>query len=1111
MALTKSRAADRAGSAKYSRNKYVSRNLELSLLLLITVVLGIGLWLALSAQSQGMNESAYNLNQAADSKELVPLLNFFDDPRERSFAAVSILSYLRDHGPIESVGDLRRVQATRKQIAGLRVKGILKDRLDKAGAEEDSIPLLSGAQIRQLRSIVCVRSKTDFFHLVYFYGALFFIAFYALHIAWRMRAFSGDRLLLPAVLFLSDLGFLMMIRLRDPLREGLLFPDFAVGAAIGCALTFLASIPDYERSPLKRLAYVPLLISFALSTALILFGSGPGLSDAKVNLQLGPMQFQPVEIIKLLLLFFLAGYFADHWEFLRSLRQAPDTLPGILRGFHLPKLRYALPLVIAAAVAIAFFFLEKDMGPALVMLLLFLIIYAIARSRVAGALFSCACLVAAIWIGYTLEVPHTVAARLSMWLSPWDNYIHSGGDHLAQSLWSFSSGGLFGTGLGLGNPSIVPAAHTDLILAAIGEELGFFGLICVWAAYAVLVHRALRISMRGGGAYSIFLGFSAALLIALQVIFISAGILGIVPLSGVVTPFLNYGKTSAISGFLILGILASISKNAAAESSQNEAFRKPMAAIATVLAVLAIPIVLQAARVQIFEADKVLGRGALIFQADGHRRYVYNPRILEAARSIPRGTIFDRNGLPLAASSSSLLDSYKVQYGQANVDLEKVVKVGGGRFYPFGPLTFHLLGDLRTRLNWGASNSTYAERDLNVVLQGYDDHAEVVRVQDEPGSPERLVLRRDFREIVPLVRYRYKPDQKQVHEILNRNRDVHLTIDARLQSRVAAILEKRILSSKTEAGAAIVIDPSTGDILASVSYPLVDQEKAKRAVEYDEIPDNQELQNSLLDRARYGLYPPGSSFKLVTAIAAMQAQTEDAPKIFECKRLPDGRIGNYVRGWGRPIRDDILDREPHGRVDLAQGLIHSCNAFFAQLGAYVVGPERLLKTADLFGIQVASPNSAAKLKDALAQAAYGQGQVVASPLQMARVAGAISNKGLVPFARMAVDETAAAFKPCLNEKQASELASYMRRVVAEGTGREANGSIRPIAGKTGTAEVEKKPAHAWFVGFAPYNSNSRKIAFAVLIENGRYGGKIAAPAAAEIVNAAAELGLLRER
>jgi cell division protein FtsI/penicillin-binding protein 2 len=596
----------------------------------------------------------------------------------------------------------------------------------------------------------------------------------------------------------------------------------------------------------------------------------------------------------------------------------------------------------------------------------------------------------------------------------------------------------------------------------------------------------------------------------LQALFISAGILGLVPLSGVVTPFINYGKSSALSGFLILGILAAISKNESADSTQIASFGKPVASIGMLLAVLAVPVIGQAARVQVLESDKFLGRGALISQADGHRRYTYNPRILEAANSISRGSIFDRNGLPLAAGSASLLESYRAQYSQAHIELNEIIKSGEGRLYPFGSLMFHLLGDLRTRLNWGAPNSTYVERDSNVFLQGYDDRATVVRVQDEPGGPQRLVLRRDFREVVPLVRYRYKPDQKQVQEILNRKRDIHLSIDARLQARVASILEKSILESKTRAGAAVVIDPATGDVLASVSYPLPDMATAKLTAGSDDIPDDLQLKDSLLDRARYGLYPPGSSFKVVTAIAAMQSQSV-ADAIYECKRLPGGRIGNYVRGWGKPIRDDILDKEPHGKVDMAQGLIHSCNAFFAQLGVYNVGAERLLRTAEVFGIRVASPNTAAQLQDALPQASYGQGQVVASPIQLARVAGAIANQGLVAPVRIITGEPVSASKSCLAVNQASELAQYMRRVVMEGTGREANRSETAVAGKTGTAELVNKPAHAWFIGFAPYGSGTKKIAFAVLIENGRYGGRIAAPVAAEIVDAAVELGLLRER
>ena len=122
------------------------------------------------------------------------------------------------------------------------------------------------------------------------------------------------------------------------------------------------------------------------------------------------------------------------------------------------------------------------------------------------------------------------------------------------------------------------------------------------------------------------------------------------PLSGVVTPFLNYGKSSTIVNFIVLGILASISAHPG-PPGQNEMFRKPVRWVGGVLAALAAAVLLQAARIQIVNSDNFMVAGILGVQADGHRRYSYNPRILEAARQIDRGSIFDRNGIPLAVSS----------------------------------------------------------------------------------------------------------------------------------------------------------------------------------------------------------------------------------------------------------------------------------------------------------------------------------------------------------------------------------------------------------------------------------------------------------------------------
>jgi cell division protein FtsI/penicillin-binding protein 2/cell division protein FtsW (lipid II flippase) len=1113
MAITRSTAASRAKPGSPS-----DRSLEFRLLLLVSITLLVGIGLVLTAQSRQMDAAIsgsgggmlLNLNAINSTAQIQPLLGFYENPKDAAFAVLKLRVFLQDRGRMDSVSELREIRVALREIE--RNKGLtdLKERAQKLREEDPkndgSLPLFTFAQIRQMRNQLCVRTLDSYYRLVLVYGAVFFLGFYALHAAWRIRGLGGDALLLPTVHFLSGLGFLMMIRLRDPFRDALLLRDFAIGVGIGCILAFLVSLPDYERSHLRRLAYIPLLLSFILSLMLIIFGSGPGLSDAKVNLRIGPVLLQPVEMIKLLLLFFLAGFFADRWEFLRQLRQAPGTLPGILRGLRIPMLRYAAPMLIAVSLAIAFFFLEKDLGPALVMTLLFIILYATARSRVLGALAAIFALVAAVGIGFVLKVPQTVCSRLSMWISPWDNFVRPGGDHLAQSLWSFSAGGFFGTGMGLGNPVSVPAAHTDLILAAIAEELGFIGLLCIAVAYAIFIYRALRISMRSSGAYSFFLGFSAVLLIGLQTLFIAAGILGLVPLSGVVTPFVNNGKSSTIANFALLGILASLSRGVPSQES-SQPFRRQISWVAGLMATAGVVILLQAARVQIFEADRFLGRGALITQADGFRRYTYNPRILEVARSIPRGSIYDRNGIPLATDSETLLRSFRAQYAPLQVDVDEIAKQGPGRLYPFEARTFHLLGDWRSRLNWGAPNSSYIERDWNTVLQGYNDRSVLEYVENTPGGREHTALRRDFRELVPLVRYQYRPDKKEVREILDRDRDVHLTIDVRMQARVTSILEKYVRAAKSAGGAIVVVDPVSGDLLSAVSYPSEYIWKARSAVP-DSIAENSELSDSLLDRARYGLYPPGSSFKIVTAMAALQSSPEAETTRFECKRLSDGRIGNYVRGWGKPIRDDVLDKEPHGSVDMAQGLIHSCNAYFAQLGTYLVGAEPLLRVADLFGIRVASPNTAAQLRDALPQASYGQGQVVVSPLQMARVAGSVGNGGQVVLNRIVLEETIPAGKPCLTSDQAARLAQYMRRVVTEGTGRESNRSSVPLAGKTGTAEILNKPAHAWFVGFAPYGSASKKIAFAILIENGRYGGHAAAPAAAEIVDAAVEFGLV---
>jgi cell division protein FtsI/penicillin-binding protein 2 len=178
-----------------------------------------------------------------------------------------------------------------------------------------------------------------------------------------------------------------------------------------------------------------------------------------------------------------------------------------------------------------------------------------------------------------------------------------------------------------------------------------------------------------------------------------------------------------------------------------------------------------------------------------------------------------------------------------------------------------------------------------------------------------------------------------------------------------------------------------------------------------------------------------------------------------------------------------------------------------------VGPEALLETAKLLGISVASPETERNLRKSLPDAGYGQGQVVTSPFQMARVAATVASGGNAPLGRWILDETNPRVQepqPVIAPAPAALLKSYLRRVVTNGTGRSAAGSAVPIAGKTGTAEIARGASHAWFAGFAPYGAERPGIAFAVLIENGQYGGRAAAPLAVKVAAAARELGLLSE-
>jgi cell division protein FtsI/penicillin-binding protein 2 len=801
---------------------------------------------------------------------------------------------------------------------------------------------------------------------------------------------------------------------------------------------------------------------------------------------------------------FLAGYFAKRWELLRELKEDVARAP-LVRWFNVPRLEYALPLLAGMALVLGFFFLQKDLGPALVLGTLFLALYAIARRRIVLVLAGFGLLAGTVSLGYAIGMPATVVQRIDMWRAPFDNAVR-GGDQLAHSLWALASGGVWGMAPGRGSPDVIPAAHTDLVLAAFGEEWGFLGLVAVFAAYAAIVARALRIARRAPGDYTMFLALGLMLSLVLQVLLIAGGVLGLLPLSGVVTPFLSFGRSSMLANFASVGILLAISDREDAAQAADSAFTRPLRWLTVALALAGAAVLAKIAIVQVVQADTIASASALGLQADGARRYQYNPRLVEAANAIARGTIFDRRGVPLATSRTDVIDAHRRELADLGAQVSTLCADPARRCYPFGGLTFHLLGDRDSGVNWAASNTSFQERDSDDRLRGFDDHAQIVTLTNADGTTGR-VIRRSYRDLVPLLPSRRGAAHAEaVRRILERPRDVRMSIDVRLQARIAAILKRRMEAGHFERAAVVALDPRTGDLLAAVSYPW----PAARRVNGGDEPGPEDEDDAVFDRARYGVYPPGSTFKIVTAAAALRRADGASESTFACVRLPGGGVGQRV--GGRLIHDDPTDTVPHGNIDMERALVVSCNAYFAQLGLRI-GATALHETADLFGVAAASPDTVDQLRRTLVDAAYGQGQVLITPFKMARVAATIASGGVMPAGRWVLGEAApGATRRVLEAADARRIAQAMRQVVVAGTGRALADLPITVAGKTGTAEIEGRASHSWFAGYAPYGGGkaTRTIAFAVLVENGGYGARAAAPIAAELVVAARQLAIIGE-
>ncbi len=340
-----------------------------------------------------------------------------------------------------------------------------------------------------------------------------------------------------------------------------------------------------------------------------------------------------------------------------------------------------------------------------------------------------------------------------------------------------------------------------------------------------------------------------------------------------------------------------------------------------------------------------------------------------------------------------------------------------------------------------------------------------------------------------------------------RGNDVVLTVDFRLQDYVSQLMRKQ-----GKKGSVVLLNPKTGEILTMVSYPTFNPN------DMDKVDDD-----SLVNRATQGLYPPGSVFKLVTAAAALENVEDIGERKFNC--------AGAVEFDGTKIQ--CYKGEAHGELDLAQAMAVSCNTTFASLGTEI-GWKNLLIMGKKFGfnedflfsdirMKMSSlPITYKTRKQEMAWTAVGQGKVLVTPLHMAMIAATIANDGVMMEPKLLYsvvgrnDNIQKQLKPnvyrkVLDKENAETLKNMMAKVVLEGTGKQAQSKGVTIAGKTGTAEEGSKDQPnknlAWFVGFAP--SDDPTLAIAVLLEDvgqGETGGTQAAPLAKKVIEKAVELG-----
>ncbi|MBA3778283.1 MAG: FtsW/RodA/SpoVE family cell cycle protein [Chloroflexi bacterium] len=398
-----------------------------------------------------------------------------------------------------------------------------------------------------------------------------------LHFSFVLAGRRMDEVLLPAVGLLGGLSLLLMARLP----QGLVVQSFA-GRELGLgplqllwlsvALVLLGTLAIVVRSDGWLRYYKYSWAAAGVALLLMVFVLGEETNGARLSVSLGPLTGQPSELLKIILVVFLAGYLADN----RPLLARTSTNLGPIA---LPPVPYLLPMVAMWGIALSIVIVQRDLGAALLFFSVFLSLLYIATQRVSFVILGVLLFLAGGAVLYNL-FDH-VQDRVDIWLDPFAD-AQDTGFQLVRALYAFGRGGILGTGLGAGLPSVgnnlaIPLLHTDFAFASLAEELGLLGGLAILALYLVIAQRGLRIAASAADDFRGLLAAGLTLVIVIQAAIIIGGNAKLVPLTGITLPFVSYGGSSLIANAIIVGLLLALSDQGVEPPPPRRASRRERA------------------------------------------------------------------------------------------------------------------------------------------------------------------------------------------------------------------------------------------------------------------------------------------------------------------------------------------------------------------------------------------------------------------------------------------------------------------------------------------------------------------------------------------------------